>query len=84
VRDVELQARLVHEGVDVTLGAWPHGVDAEVHDALLCQPHGCSHVDPGVVGRIGRLGKGARMMTGAEKHRAALRDGQAGFLHGRF
>src|SRR5262245_40813004 len=32
VRDVEAEAGFVHEGVDVALGAWPHRVDAEVHD----------------------------------------------------
>ena len=50
VRDVELEAGLVHERVDVAHRARAHGVDAEMHDALACQPLGRRDVDAGIVG----------------------------------
>src|SRR6266481_5437019 len=77
MRDVELEAGLVHERVDVSHRARAHGVDAEMDDALTRKPLGRRDVDAGVVGRIGRRGKGARVMPGAQEHRAALGNGGA-------
>src|SRR6202011_1697773 len=74
VRDVELEAGLVHERVDDALRARPHRVDAEVHDALAREPLGRRDVDARIVGRIGRRREGTRVVARAQQHRAALRD----------
>src|SRR5215472_4549083 len=81
VRDTELQARLVHKCIYLPLRPGAHGVDAEMHNALLCQPLRCCHVHPRIVGCVGGLWKGARVMARAEKHRAALRDGHTRLLY---
>src|ERR1700730_1715763 len=53
VRDVELEAGLVHERVDDALRARPHRVDAEVHDALAREPLRRAAVEARLSGRRG-------------------------------
>src|SRR5262249_16445836 len=81
VRDVEVEARLVHQRVDLALRPRSHGVDAEVHDPLLRQPFGRRDIDAGIVGRIGRRRERARVVAGAQQHGALLRDRHAGLLY---
>src|SRR5262245_13893331 len=59
VGDVELEAGLVHERVHHADRSGPHGVDAEMHDALPRQPLGGGDVHSRIVGRIGRRREGA-------------------------
>src|SRR5262245_64427272 len=83
VRDVELKAGLVNQGVDIALGARAHGIDAKMHNALPRQPLGCRHIDAGVVRGIGRLWKGASVMSRAEQERTPLREGHPRPFHRR-
>src|SRR6185295_4845015 len=83
VCDAEFQACLVHERVDVTLRTRTHGIDAEMHNALLCQPFRCCDVDAGVVAGISGLGKGTGMMARAEQDGAARWDRDACRFDGR-
>src|SRR5271167_56387 len=47
--DVELEAGFVDQRVDLALRSGPHGIDAEMHDALARQPFGRGDIDARIV-----------------------------------
>jgi len=64
VGDAEFAAGLVNQQVHLALGSRPHGIDAEMHDALSGQPFGRGDVDAGIFRRIFLARKSAFVVAG--------------------
>src|SRR6476620_11492097 len=69
VGDVEVEAGLVNQQVDVAVRPRAHRIDAEMDDALPGQRLGGGEIHAGIVGRILLTRKGALVMSGAEQDR---------------
>ena len=65
--DVEFEAGLVDQRIDLSGGSRPHRVDAEMDDALLGEPLGRRYVHARIVGRVGRRRERSLVVAGAKE-----------------